>query len=69
MRISYSLLIISVELDCLGPLLSEIVVALTPFIDNFPEIVSEILQYLIVENRCVRKYCIVLLDCGLLSLM
>ena len=41
----------SVELASLGPLLSQIVVALTPLINKFPEIISGILQYLIVEHK------------------
>ena len=46
----------SVELDYLGPLLSEIVVALTSFIKKFPETVSEILKYLIIEHRYVHVH-------------
>ena len=41
----------SVELDCLGPMLCEIVVALTTFLNKFPDIVSDIFKYLIVEHK------------------
>ena len=43
----------SVELESLGPLLGQIVVALYPVIDVWPYQVGEIFNFLIVENRSV----------------
>ena len=43
----------SVDISSLGPLLSEIIVTLTPFMDKFPSIVSDVFHYLIVENESV----------------
>lgn len=41
----------SVELDCLGPLLGQIVVALSPVIPHHPQTVADIFNFLIVENK------------------
>ena len=41
----------SVDLESLGPLLGQIVVALYPVVDEQPEKVAEIFKFLIVENR------------------
>ena len=45
----------SVELESLGPLLGQIVVALYPVIDERPHQVGEIFNFLIVENRSVHN--------------
>ena len=42
------------NVDSLGPLLGQIVVALSAFVDIHPEKVAEIFEFLIVDNR----YCI-----------
>ncbi|XP_064394848.1 serine/threonine-protein kinase ATR-like [Halichondria panicea] len=42
-----------VELNSLGPLLGQIVVALSPFVKQYPQAVSTIFNFLIVENRTV----------------
>ncbi|XP_055679368.1 serine/threonine-protein kinase ATR-like [Lutzomyia longipalpis] len=41
----------TVDVQCLGPLLSTIVVSLEPLLEHLPEQVGEIFHYLIVENR------------------
>lgn len=41
----------SVDLESLGPLLGQIVVALYPVIDEQPQKVAEIFKFLIVDNR------------------
>ena len=41
----------SVEIELLGPLLSQIVASLLPLVEKFPDIVSKIFKYLVVENR------------------
>lgn len=41
----------SVELDSLGPLLGQIVVALSPVIPNHPKTVAEVFDFLIIENK------------------
>ena len=41
----------SVDLESLGPLLGQIVVALYPVIDEQPHKVAEIFRFLIVQNR------------------
>ena len=41
----------SVDLESLGPLLGQIVVALYPVIDEQPHKVAEIFHFLIVQNR------------------
>ena len=48
-----SVVVYSIDTACLGPLLSEIIVTLTPFMENFPSIVSDVFHYLIVENELV----------------
>ena len=42
---------LSVELSSLGPLLGQIVVALSPLVDKHSADISCIFEYLIVENR------------------
>ena len=46
-----NVVVCSVELDSLGPLLGQIIVALSPFIPKHPKIVAEIFTFLIVENK------------------
>ena len=46
----------SIDIGVLGPLLSEIIVTLTPFIDQFPDVVSDVFKFLIVENESVSKH-------------
>lgn len=41
----------SVELDSLGPLLGQVVVALSPLVDAYPQQITSIFQFLIIENR------------------
>ena len=41
----------SLEPDCLGVLLSQLVVTLSSLIDNYPKIIAEALNYLIIEHR------------------
>ena len=43
----------SLSMESLGPLLSQLIVTLSPFIDIWTEIVADIFHYLIVENRSV----------------
>lgn len=52
----YYFYFISVELESLGPLLGQIVVALYPVINERPHQVEEIFNYLIVENRLLHTY-------------
>ena len=43
----------SVDLDSLGPLLGQIVVALSPLVEEYADSVAEIFEFLIVEHRLV----------------
>ena len=43
----------SVEMESLGPLLGQIVVALSPFVGVYHQQVSSIFELLILKNRCV----------------
>ena len=43
----------SIDIRCVGSLLSEVIVSLTPFSDQFPEVVSDVFKFLIVENESV----------------
>lgn len=47
----------SVDLDSLGPLLGQIIVALSPLVEGYVDSVAEIFEFLIVEHRCVHVYC------------
>ncbi|XP_055699229.1 serine/threonine-protein kinase ATR-like isoform X2 [Phlebotomus papatasi] len=47
----------TVDVQCLGPLLSTIVVSLEPLLPYQPEQVNDILHYLIVENRTLLSSC------------
>lgn len=47
----------SVDLDSLGPLLGQIIVALSPLVEGYADNVAEIFEFLIVEHRCVHVYC------------
>ena len=46
----------SVPLELLGPLLSEIVVALSFWVTRFPDIIANIFTYLIVTNQLVHNH-------------
>ena len=46
----------SLEPDCLGALLSQLVVTLSSLIDNYPKIIAEALNYLIIEHRYMILY-------------
>ena len=41
----------SVETESLGPLLGQIVVALCPFVEKYPEQVGSIFEFFIIRNR------------------
>ena len=41
----------SVETESLGPLLGQIVVALSPFVEKYPAKVSSIFEFFIIKNR------------------
>ena len=41
----------SVELEALGPILGQVVVALSPFVEMHPKVVSEIFNFLIIDSR------------------
>ena len=45
----------SVDLDSLGPLLGQIVVALSPLVEEYADSVAEIFEFLIVEHRLVLR--------------
>ena len=56
MRLQHSMLTVhsinfSLEPDCLGVLLSQLVVTLSSLIDDHPKIIAEALNYLIIEHR------------------
>ncbi len=44
-------LIFSVEVECLGPLLGQIIVALSPVVPKHPQVVAEIFKFLIIDNK------------------
>lgn len=46
----------SVELESLGPLLGQVVVALSPLVNMFPEQIAGIFQFFIIENRYICTY-------------
>ena len=43
----------SVHLECLGPMLSQVIVTLSPLLDKCPQQVADIFHFLMVENRYV----------------
>ena len=43
----------SVELESLGPLLGQVVVALSPLVDMFPQQIAGIFKFLIIESRYI----------------
>ena len=45
------ILCFSLEPECLGVLLSQLVVTLSSLIDDYPKIITEALNYLIIEHR------------------
>ena len=47
----FVLLFHSVEVDSLGPLLGQIVVALSPLIPDHPQAVADIFRFLIIKNK------------------
>ena len=51
----------SVDLSSLGPLLSQIVVALYPWVNKFPDVITAIFTYLIIEHKLdmLMLFCIV----------
>ena len=51
MRLHYTS--ISVEVESLGPLLGQIVVALSPFISKHTQAVADIFKFLIIESKYV----------------
>ena len=61
----------SVELESLGPLLGQVVVALSPLVETFPQQIAAIFQFLIIDSRyrsitgctCVRMYWLHLCVC------
>jgi len=50
---AWSCFIRSVDLDSLGPLLGQIIVALSPLVEGYADSVAEIFEFLIVEHRTV----------------
>lgn len=50
---SLLLLIVSVELESLGPLLGQIVVALSPFVGVYHQQIASIFEFLIIKSRYV----------------
>ena len=42
---------ISVEMESLGPLLGQIIVALSPIIPKHPQTVADIFKFLIIANK------------------
>lgn len=46
-----SCILFSVELESLGPLLGQIIVALSPIISKHPQTVADIFKFLIIENK------------------
>jgi hypothetical protein len=51
--LAWKCFIVSVGADSLGPLLGQVIVALCPFVDIYPEHVSSIFEFLINKNRDV----------------
>ena len=49
----------SLDPGCLGVLLSQLVVMLSSLMDSYPKIVSEVLNYLIIEHRYMMKSVII----------
>ena len=47
----FSCILSSVELESLGPLLGQIVVALSPLVDAYPQQITSIFEFLMIENR------------------
>ena len=47
----FSVYFFSLEPECLGVLLSQLVVTLSSLIDDYPKIITEALNYLIIEHR------------------
>ena len=45
----------SLEPECLGVLLSQLVVTLSSLMNSYPKIVAEALNYLIIEHRYIGR--------------
>ena len=55
------ILCFSLEPECLGVLLSQLVVTLSLLIDDYPKIITEALNYLIIEHRYHLIFCVLYL--------
>lgn len=53
----YAVHFFSLEPECLGVLLSQLVVTLSSLIDDYPKIITEALNYLIIEHRYIMLLC------------